>query len=176
VNSKTAHVVPDWLDSLSTIDFESGGRPELSKAQLADARDWLATILVDVADGLVPHIRQLERYYKASFSAPISRCLIPGCNPTWSVPDFHFRHRQRLNDQQMTALAVVGIEALRNGVLFPDGETVELAKLLLNPYALFDLSDLITYSVPFVWQDRFAESGKRLVSQLNLRIPGEETK
>jgi hypothetical protein len=70
MNAKTAFNVPEWLNSLNELDIKSGGRPEVPDHILDQAREWLATILVDVGEGLVPHIRQLERYCDARRATP----------------------------------------------------------------------------------------------------------
>lgn len=174
MSSDTALTVPGWLSDLLALDRQTGGSPEVPHALLPDTREWLATILVDVADGLISHIRQLELHYGGIFRAPLSRCLTQICNPEWPIPDPHFPHVKWLNEQQLTALANCGLPALRDASFFPKGEPAELAQLLLNPYALFDLSDLITCSAPDAWHDKLDKSGQRLLSQYHFELPNEE--
>src|SRR5580698_3049776 len=111
MNARTALNVPEWLNSLNELDIKSSGRPEVPDHILEYAREWLATILVDVGEGLVPHIRQLERYCNASFQPPVSRCLIPWSDSEWPAPDLRFRHLERLTKQQMAVLAEEGLSA-----------------------------------------------------------------
>ena len=171
MNSDTSLTIPDWLAGLFTADHETGGCPSVPQDHLDEAREWLAAILVDVPDGLVPHIRQLELFYQGTFRAPLSRCLMSAPDLEWPPPDPRFRQTNCLNAEQLAALSAEGLPALGNAKLFPEGEPAELARLLLNPYALFDLSDWITYSVSPAWQHRMEVSGRRLVTQFDLAMP-----
>lgn len=168
MNGNTISSGPAWLADLRTADHESGGRPAVPPDRLDEAREWLAVILVDVPDGLVPHVRQLERFYRGRFRAPLPRALLAGAGPERPPPDPPFRHTGLLTAGQSTAVLGRGISALGDAILFPEGEPTALARLLLNPYALFDLSDMISYRLPVAWRDRLEASGRPLAQQDDL--------
>ena len=63
-----------------------------------------------------------------------------------------FRHSAVLEERLAQGVLEGGVDRL------PDGE---LARLLLNPYALWDLADLISTLLPDYWLDRMEEQGSR---------------
>jgi hypothetical protein len=154
------------VTNLRVSDETTKGRPQLAPANVALARDYLSLLLVEDRAEIV-HIHLLEELYGAKFSYPLSRAFWQGDPrpPMTAVPGF--RHNQFLPEETARAVAERGADALS-----PD----ELAALLLNPYALWDLADLINSTFPEYWQRRLHQVGLELIERygLNIPIPGAE--
>jgi hypothetical protein len=169
---KTAeqHQLPEaernLLANLHLSDEETNGSPVLPAEQLGLARAWLARVLLE-PDPWIAHIRQLEHFYQARFSTPLPRILTewrPYIRPDTAVG---FRHTQLLPESEARALAEKG----------PDDYPPEkLARLLLNPVALWDVSDLISTFLPDYWLPRMDELGRAYMEKhgCNWTIPGED--
>jgi hypothetical protein len=153
----------ELLTKLLTSDKATQGQPELPSEIVELARDYLSLVLVD-ARAEVAHIEQLQQFYRATFHYPLSRRFwlgeqwVPGSEGTLASPyppgevAAGFRHNQLLPIQTAQAVAERG-----PGVLSPD----ELALLLLNPYALWDLADLIDFLLPRYWLGRMDQVRSR---------------
>jgi hypothetical protein len=146
-------------------DTETAGRPTLPAEQVAAARRWLERILVD-SGRLGAHIDLLRELYGATFRYRRPRRDWPGDEPAPQVErSAQFRHNQPLPDSHAQVIVEQGPDSLRS---------TELAALLLNPYALWDLADLIDVMLPDYWLDRAETIGQELIAEhgLDTSIPG----
>ncbi len=151
----------ELLTSLQLSDEATQGRPQLPPETEEFARDYLSLVLVDVRAEMA-HVKLLQEFYQAKFSYPLSRCFWQGePRPSFELAA-GFRHNQFLPEQRARDVAEHG-----PGVLSSD----ELAVLFLNPYALWDLADLIGYLMPEYWLDRLGQVGQELIDRLGLHIP-----
>lgn len=134
----------ELLRRLYESDRHSQGRSQLPPATGEQARAWLRRTLVEF-DSLDEHIALLQKLYGSSFQYPRprrDRGRLP--QPAEASADSTFAHAELLNDETVTSILDAGIDTL------PDDE---LARLLLNPYALFDLFDCIDDVQPDYWID-----------------------
>lgn len=145
----------DLIESVFHSDRTTGGRATLPAGGRDRALAWLRRALVDFAS-LEQHLALLQEYYDAPFRFPRPRrdCwtaeqLLPHAGPT------KFQHTDRLPDERVAAVADQGIEA------FSDQE---LAGVLLNPFALYDLFDVIDDLQPEHWLADFHRLGKELLA------------
>jgi hypothetical protein len=147
--------------NLLASDEATQGRPQLPPETLELAREYLALLLMDVRVEK-PHFKTLQEHYRAKFRYPLARCFWQGDPRPATEVAVGFRHNQFLAEQTAQAVAERG-----PGVLSAD----ELAALLLNPYALWDLSDLIDELEPEFWRERMQQVGQALIDRHGLYIP-----
>jgi len=140
-------------------DQRTRGKPTLPAEQRERAQRWLTRILVDF-DALDEHIGMLQSLYSADFCYPRARrdCwtteqLEPSAEPT------KFTQSDRLTDDRVSAVADDGINALDDD---------ELARLILNPFALHDLFDVIDELHPDAWMPVIHDIGKALMQNQRL--------
>jgi hypothetical protein len=154
----------ELLTNLRISDEATQGRPQLPAAEVALARDYMLLLLVDDR-AEIAHIELLQEFYRARFRYPLSRRFWQGGPRPPLVVVAGFRHNQLLPEQTARAVAERGPD-----VLSPD----ELAVLLLNPYALWDLADLIDFVLPDYWLGRMDQVGRELMERhgLEVAIPG----
>jgi hypothetical protein len=171
MNVQTAAEVPEperhLLGALHHSDTQTAGRPTLPAEQVEAARNWLGRILVD-SGRLAAHIDLLRELYGATFRYRPPRRDWPGDEPAPQVePSPQFRHNQPLPESQARVIVEQGPDSLSG---------TELAALLLNPYALWDLADLIDVTLPDYWLDRVEPVGQELIAEygLDTSIPGVE--
>jgi hypothetical protein len=138
------------LDTLRASDEAMQGQPQLPAAKVEQARDYLALLLVDHRVEIA-HIRRLQELYQTKFRYPLERWFWEGGPRPRCEIAAGFRHNRFLPDEKARAVAERG-----PGVLSPDG----LAELLLNPYALRDLADLIAFSLPAYWLPRMEQQAR----------------
>jgi hypothetical protein len=151
----------ELVTKLWISDETTQGRPQLPPPAAALARDYLALLLVDDR-AEVAHIDLLQEFYRTKFRYPLSRWFWQGePRPPIEVAA-GFRHSQFLPEATAQAVAERG-----HAVLSPD----ELAVLLLNPYALWDLADLISFLLPDYWRGRLHKVGLELMERHGLKIP-----
>jgi hypothetical protein len=154
----------DLIVELCRSDEATKGHPVLPLHQLDRGREWLSLVLLD-ADYGTPHFDLLEKLYKARFLPPHPRLL--GQGQPWFPPNCSagFPHNQLLPAEEAHALAERGPD---------DYPPDKLALLLLNPLALWDVSDLISYLLPAYWMPRMEELGRKLVQErdIDVSIPG----
>lgn len=130
------------LNSLFESDRESNGSPTLLPEHREQALRWLRRSLIDF-DSLDQHIGQLQRLYQSRFRYPRPRRDRGNLQlPVEPPQDSAFRHAGTLPDEKVTAILDKGVDGLSND---------ELARLLLNPRALFDLFDCIDELQPDYW-------------------------
>jgi hypothetical protein len=131
-------------------------------------------LLVDFR-ALTAHVQLLQELYQAPFQSPLPRlCWINGEQPLNHAPlASGFRHNQPLQEDKIHAIAKrgVGPDVLSN----PD-----LARLLLNPVALWDVHDRIEATWPETWLQRLDDVGRELITEmeelgLDQSIPGVPT-
>jgi hypothetical protein len=137
----------ELLTSLHASDEATQGRPQLPAEQVERARDYLALILT-AGEAEMAHIDILQESYRTKFRYPMTRWFWQGEPRPRHEPAPGFRHNRFLPAEKAQAVAERG-----PGVLSPD----ELAELLLNPYALWDLFDLIHYTFPDYWEPRLEQ-------------------
>jgi len=161
----------DLIVNLCVSDQETNGQPLLPPAEGDRVRDYLSRLLVDFR-ALTAHVQLLQEFYQATFHAPLPRLgWINGQQPLdHATPARGFRHNQLLPEDKAQAIAKrgVGSDVLSNQ---------DLAVLLLNPAALWDVHDLIEATWPQTWVQRMDEVGWDLMTEmeelgLDLSIPG----
>jgi alkylated DNA nucleotide flippase Atl1 len=142
--------VPDLIADLHRSDEETGGQPVLSPDRVGTARAYLEQLLLDATDRLQQHIAALEKLYRARFVAPLPRSWRQGSSLPAQPPAVGFRHAGVLEEPLAMTVLEAGVDRLPPG---------DLARLLLNPRALWDLTDLINTLLPDYWLDRMEEQG-----------------
>jgi hypothetical protein len=154
----------ELVTSLHASDEATQGRPQLPPEQVERAREYLA-LLVTAGEAEMVHLDLLQEFYRTKFRYLLERCFWQGGPRPQHQPGPGFRHNQFLPAEKVQAVAERG-----PGVLSPD----ELAELLLNPYALRDLADLIDYSYPDYWQPRLDQLARENWERYpyNIPIPG----
>ncbi len=151
----------DLLANLRISDEATQGQPQLPAEAVGLARDYLSLLLVDIR-ALIAHLESLQDLYRAKFRYPLSsRFGLEGPRPPLEVAA-GFRHKQLLPEETVRAVAERGI-----GVLPP----AELALLLLNPCALWDLADQIDFLLPDYWLKRMDQIGRELMERHGLEVP-----
>jgi hypothetical protein len=113
---------------------------------------WLSAMMTDF-DCLHQHIRALEEFYHGSFAYPRPR------RDAWVADqplqdDAHktFPYSNRLSDVRIADIADHGPDILTDD---------ELARLFLNPFALYDLFDVIDELNPDAWMEILHATGKK---------------
>jgi agmatine/peptidylarginine deiminase len=142
--------VRDLIADLFRSDEQTGGQPVLSPDRVGPARAYLEQLLLDATDRLQQHIASLEQLYRVRFVAPLPRSWRQGGSPLAQAPTPGLRHSAVLEEPLALAVLEGGVERLPAG---------DLARLLLNPYALWDLADLLNTLLPDYWLDRMEERG-----------------
>jgi hypothetical protein len=154
------------LNNLRLSDEETNGQPVLPAEQADLARGWLVHVLLE-SGPWIAHIRLLESMYRARFRTPLPRAWTEG--QPFIRPDaaVGFRHNQLLPQGEARALAEKGLD---------DYPADKLALLLLNPLALWDVSDLINSLLPDYWMPRLDALGRAYMAEhgCNWKIPGED--
>jgi hypothetical protein len=166
----TTYQVPEaernLLTNLRLSDEETNGCPALPADQVERGRAWLARILIE-SEPWVAHTKLLEKLYRARFRIPLPRVWTEGQRFVAADAARGFRHNQLLPEEEARTLAERG-----PGEYPPD----KLARLLLNPLALWDVSDLINSLQPAYWLPRMEELGREYMERhgLDWSIPGED--
>lgn len=147
------------LEELHTSDRETGGRPSVRPNLVASAREYLSVVLLDF-EAQSAHLRLLEEFYETKFDNPeLSRRLMEG-QPVYRIEAAAgFPHKQL--SKKADDVAQHGPSVL---------ESHELAELLLNPLALWDLADLIDFLQPGYWLPRMEEVGRALMTKSSLGV------
>src|SRR5262245_54048635 len=165
----TRRAVPDephdLLLHLRSSDEQNNGQPRLPPGQEEIAREWLARILVDVR-WLFAHLRLLEDFYQARFREPLPRYYwVEGVEQPPAEPPAGFPHNTLLPEDRAVAVTRQGPGVLRPG---------QLAALLLNPLALWDLSDRVNFDRADYWRPRMEQVGRQLMEEegIVISIPG----
>jgi hypothetical protein len=153
--------VLDLIADLHRSDEQTGGHPVLSPDRIGTARTYLEQLLLDPGDRLRQHIVTLERWYQAKFIAPLPRSWHLGVDVPRPQPAAEFRHSTPLPESLALAVTEGGVDRL------PEDE---LARLLLNPYALLDLADLINTQLPDYWLDRVEKVGVQLARESGIDL------
>jgi hypothetical protein len=161
--------VPEQQRQLITylrgLDEETNGHPVVPSEKVALAREWLARVLID-GRCLTAHLDLLNQLYRAKFHPSLPRTLMgEGMKPSWAEPSGAFRHFDLLEREEALALARGGLSGLQPG---------RLAELLLNPAAVWDLSDLVNFVQPDYWLGLMDQVGRELIEQegIHVTIPG----
>ncbi len=154
----------ELLASLHVSDEATQGRPQLPPEKVERAREYLALLLTD-DQAEIAHIEVLQEFYRDKFRYPLERWFWQGGPRPRHEPAPGFRHNQLLPEEKVRGVAERG-----PAVLSPE----ELAVLLLNPYALWDISDLIHYSFPAYWEPRLEQHARENWERYpyNIPIPG----
>jgi hypothetical protein len=154
----------ELVTKLLLSDEATQGHPQLPAQSSEPVRGYLSLLLMDVR-AEIAHIELLQEFYRATFRYPLSRRFWSGePRPLLAVTPA-FRHNQFLPEETGRAVAERGLDVLSDD---------EVAILLLNPYALWDLADLIDFLLPTYWLDRMDQIGRDLMQRhhLEVAIPG----
>jgi hypothetical protein len=160
MNRPIASITQDLITDLHLSDEQTEGHPALPPDRVGLARECLEQLLLDPTR-LQKHLSTLEGLYKAQFVAPSPRGWRQGNNLAPPQPAAAFRHSALLSDPLALAVMDGGVGRL------PDAD---LAALLLNPYALWDLDDLIHSTLPDYWLDRMEEKGVQLAQESGIDL------
>jgi hypothetical protein len=153
--------VSQWIADLHHSDEQTGGHPALPAAQVGPARTYLEQLLLDSTDRLWQHVAVLERLYGARYVAPLPRSLRLGIDVPPPQVAAEFRHSAPLAEPLAQAVAEGGVDRL------PESD---LARLLLNPHALWDLNDSIDTLMPDFWLQRMQEVGVQLARESGIDL------
>lgn len=157
----------DLIVNLFISDNETGGQPALKPEDVAPAREWLVRVLLEY-DCLLAHIDLLQELYRAKFRYPRPRWdRAWGEPPPPADPNTPFRHHQLLPGTKARTVGEKGPDVLDdNGV----------AALLLNPFALCELAEVIHEVDGDFWCERMDKLGRELMERegLEIPIPGED--
>jgi hypothetical protein len=152
----------DLLLNLRIVD-EQHHRPGDALAdekQLDRARGWLTRILLDVR-ARVAHTDWLCEAYQAKFRPPLPRRLCDGLTPPRPEPSSRFRYYALLDESQAVQILSEGVGGL---------PASEVAQLLLNPYATWDLADRIDAELPEYWLPLMDQVGEEMGRDLGIEI------
>ena len=133
----------------------------LSPDQVSTARTYLEHLLLDSVGLFEKHLATLERFYGGHFKAPLPRMCHWGIDLPRPEPAAEFRHSTLLPEALAMAVVEGGVDRL------PEDE---LARLLLDPYALWDLFDLINSQWSDYWINRMNTVGKQLALESGLDL------
>jgi hypothetical protein len=153
---------------LCRSDQETGGRPRLPVEQRERAWEHLTAVLVDTRVQIA-QLALLEQFHQAKFHPPVPRQVCPGEDLPPPLAPAGFRHNQLLPEDKSSAVVERGPNALTDE---------ELAALLLNPLALWDLADRIHSLLPEYWLPHLDRVGQELMAEygLEIAIPGESSR
>jgi hypothetical protein len=150
----------DVIVNLHISDEQTKGRPSLAPSEVPRARQWLMEAMTD-PDKLEEHYALLSELYRCLFRRPTNRRDRWEGDPP-EVPRVEsFTHYELLPEERARA-----VEERGPGVLTEE----EVANLLLNPFALHDLVDLISTRLPEWWIEPLAEAGRALRRRHHLEI------
>ena len=134
--------------------FQPGGRER--------AANWLRSALVDFSD-LDRHIGLLQELYDSQFHYPRARRDCWSHEQVMVAPTkTPFRFIERLDEQQVLAVIEGGPDSFKDTKIISDEK---LGELLLNPFALYDLFDVIDDVLPEAWLNVINERGNELAKQ-----------
>jgi hypothetical protein len=136
----------ELVDYLYIEDERTNGAPALSGERLDLARDWLVRVIFQRTDRLA-HVEELQRCYGRS-----RRSSQRGDANGGTI----FRHHELFAESKALTLAEKGPADLAGD---------ELARLLLNPFALLDLADLVGALAPAPWLDLLEKQARGNVSE-----------
>src|SRR4051812_24290370 len=86
----------DVLTDLRIAECQTGETPPVPSEFVALATEYLAFVLSDASDGLVPHVGFLERLYRTAFRPALGRRFAPPDRLPPPPVDPAFRHRDML--------------------------------------------------------------------------------
>jgi len=144
--------IEELLSSLLKRNTKTNGSPGLEPSELASVREWMAEVVSSVL-ALEAHCEWLENAFGAKLRFTRSRWDEGALEDDVLQPNPAFPHRERLDRETALDVAEVGVGAIADD---------ELPQLLLNPYALRDLADLIHFTLPDIWLDRLGQAGRKL--------------
>jgi hypothetical protein len=139
----------ELVDYLYIEDERTNGAPALSGERLGLALDWLVRVVFYRTDRLA-HVEELQRCYSRS------RRSAQSSSPRGTI----FRHHELLPESKVLTLAENGPSALPGD---------ELARLLLNPFRLLDLSDLVAALAPSPWLDLLEKQAREAIGEEEAR-------
>ncbi len=135
----------------AAFDADRRGAPALPPGRRPEAEAWLRRALVDF-DALQAHVAVLSEWYATPLRLPRPRRdRWDGAAALPDAPPAGFPHATPLEDGRVVAVADGGLATL---------DDAELARLVLNPYALFDLYDAIDELVPEQWTAAMHEASE----------------
>jgi hypothetical protein len=129
------------------------------------ARAWLQRILADIR-ALEAHTKWLGEVCQTTFRPALPRRVCDGFEPPQPEPDTRIPYRDLLPKACATQIAKDGVD-----FLVPD----MVARLLLNPYALWDVEDLISMEWSDYWDPLLHKVGEELMEEWGIdptAIPG----
>jgi hypothetical protein len=138
-------------------------RPLLADKDAAFARSWLERILVD-SPSLIVHLEELKQASGHDFPLPKWRRDLAGDETSPEhPPDQGGRKGNLLSETQAQAIVDQGTAA------FDIPGAIDVGALLLDPFALCELADLIDWQFPEAWMDAMARLGKEARAEDNPR-------
>ncbi len=132
--------------------FRAGDHPEVLDSERTEALEWLRVVLVDFTV-LNQHVDLLQQLYgDDTFRYPGSRRDGGSSQPP--PPDSRFRFKDVWTSEKLLPTLEGGVNVLKND---------ELGELLLNPYAMADLHDMISDMDPDAWLPVLQKVGREMM-------------
>jgi hypothetical protein len=168
MNEIIPQAIQDLLINLIIRDRQTG-QPSLPPEDDAAARRWLIEVLLNV-EARKAHLEKLKAGYGGKFRFPRPHWERPYGERLVPDPASGFQWFDLLPEDKLRQLLDHGPSA---GVLDP----AELARLLLNPFGLWDLAERIDAEWPEWWLREMDARGKAWLKEqgIRLRLPGLET-
>jgi hypothetical protein len=131
---------------------DEGGKADALAGRREQAEAWLRRLLVCFA-ALKEHVAELRRLYDSPFRFPTSRRERRPWLRESPCPATKFPFTDTLKKERIVDVLEGGIEALSDQ---------EKAELLLNPFALYDLHDVILEAAPDAWLPVMNQVGREM--------------
>lgn len=133
--------------------------PSVAEGDRETALSWLRCVLVDFT-ALSKHVTLLQQLYDSPFCYPNSRRDGGIPNAQALAAATRFRFTDVWTSEQIVPVLDVGLEVLKGD---------ELARLLLNPFALFDIHDVISETSPEAWLPVMQNVGREMMRREGAR-------
>jgi hypothetical protein len=153
--------IRDLLTNLIILDRQTG-QPSVPPTDDAAARRWLIHILLDVISRKA-HVEKLKVGYGGKFRIPRPHWERPYEDRIVPDPASGFQWFDLLPEDKLRQLLDQGPSP---GVL----DSTELARLLLNPFALWDLAERIDAELPPWWWREMDAEGKASLKESGIRL------
>jgi hypothetical protein len=164
--SLPAPVLPGWLDALLREDEQTKGSPTLRFSDPETVLHDLDRLLIDIFT-LEAYIEKLANHYDALWARPYTRHEGGDRNQTAAKALLsRFPHKTLMPVHLAKAIVEEGTPVLRHV-----DNAQELSRLLLNPFALWDLADWIDLEMPEAWREQMTKVGQEYWAASGIHEP-----
>lgn len=156
------HGIPDrirvLLEKLITMD-QNNGQPSVLPKDDTEARQWLTEVLLD-AEARRAHVDFLKAKYQRQFHVPA---------PYWE------RTEERLSSDPTSGFPCFDLGP-KQALLLSEGPSkaalspTELARLVLDPFLLYELAERIDAEMPDWWLQMMDARGKAWLEDQGIRL------